>query len=137
MNPIIRLRAKARWLSKQQNIKRKDALNLVAQEQGYADWTSCKNAIDTYWYPGMSAFLNHWFSNYKEAKEHKDNHGGYLLTYKGQYFVASGDYITSLGLDPDDPVWNAIDFDVSTSNALEKFHAYHGKRSARKIASTS
>lgn len=127
MNPILRLREQARRLSKQQNLRLKDALNAVAQEQGHPDWKTCKDALDTFWYPKMSAFLNHWFANYKEAQQHQKQFGGYLLTYKGQYFVASEDYVQGLGFDPKDPVWLAVNYDLSSSNSLEKFHRYYGK----------
>lgn len=127
MNPIIRLRAKARWLSKQQDIKLKDALQQIAIEEGYSDWKLCKNALDTFWYQKPSAYLNHWFAKHAEAEQHKDIYGGYLLTYKGQYFVASKDYIEHIGFSASDPIWGVINYDVSTSNALEKFHAYYAK----------
>lgn len=127
MHPILKLRAKARWLAKQHNIKQKLALQQIAVEEGYSDWKSCKDAIDTFWYPKHSAFLNHWFTRHSDAEQLKNGDGGYLLTYKGQYFVAKEEYIRHLGFDPQDPVWVVINYDVSSGNALEKFFAYHGK----------
>lgn len=60
------------------------------------------------WVPGMSVFLNHWFSTYAEARAHLDAAGGVLLPYGSQCFVTTADAIRELGLDPRDPDWDRI-----------------------------
>ena len=127
MSSISKAKEKAKKISKSKKIKLKDALTLVAKEKSFTDWKSYKDSLDTFWYRDTSPFLNHWFSKYKEAKEFQKKEGGFLLTFKGHYFVASRDYIEYLGIDPDDPIWKAIDYDVSFTSALEKFHNYYQK----------
>ena len=38
--------------------------------------------------------------------------------------MASRDYIVSLGIDADADIWKIISFDVSSSNAFDKFYDY-------------
>ena len=125
MNKILRAKEDARKISKSKKLKLKEALLLIAKEKSFPDWKSYKDSIDTYWYQKSSPFLNHWFSKHSEANEYKEKSGGYLLTFKGQYFVTSREYIEHIGIDPDDKVWPAIKYDVSTSTALEKFYNYY------------
>jgi hypothetical protein len=125
MNKILKAKEEARKISKKSKLKLKDALVLIAKENQFSDWKSYKDSIDTYWYQSSSPFLNHWFVKHSEAFEFKAKSGGYLLTYKGQYFIASKEYIEFLGLDPDDSVWEAINYDVSSSAALQKFNDYY------------
>lgn len=125
MNDVLKAKELARKISKEKKIKLKDALAMIAKENKFDSWKSYKNFLDTFWYQKSSPFLNHWFSTHAEAQAFRQANGGYLLTYKGQYFVASEDYIEFLGLDSHDPIWEAIGFDVSSSNALEKFQNYY------------
>ena len=125
MNPILKAKQEAKKISKAEGMKLKDALLALAKEHQFPDWKSYKNSLDTFWYQKSSPFLTQWFIQHSEAHEFRKKNGGFLLTYKGQYFVASSDYIEFLGLDPKDPVWEAIGHDVSSSNALEKFHNYY------------
>jgi len=56
----------------------------------------------------MDAVLNRWFTTYEGARASLEQEGGYLLPYKGQYFVTEGEGIRELGLDPEDPDWERI-----------------------------
>jgi hypothetical protein len=56
----------------------------------------------------MDAVLNRWFTSYEEARLSLESEGGYLLPYKGQYFVTMSEGIRELGLDPNDPDWDLI-----------------------------
>ena len=56
----------------------------------------------------MDAVLNRWFANYAEASASLETEGGYLLPYKGQFFVTLSEGIRDLGIDPDDPDWARI-----------------------------
>ena len=56
----------------------------------------------------MDAVLNAWFTSYEEARASLDAGGGYLLPYKGQFFVTQSEGIRELGLDPNDPDWALI-----------------------------
>ena len=52
--------------------------------------------------PRMDAFLNHWFSDYGQARSWLDANGGYLFPYESHFFVtvrdAVGEAAESLGL---------------------------------------
>jgi hypothetical protein len=124
MKSIIEAKKLAQILSKEKGIKLKQALELLAKENNFSTWKDYKNSLDTFWYEKSSSFLNHWFTQHQEALDYQKQYGGYLLTYKGQYFVASADYIEHLGIDSKHEIWKRIDFDVSSSNALEKVYEY-------------
>lgn len=124
MKSILEAKKLAKKLSKKENIQMKEALQRVAQDNGFQLWKDYKDSLDVFWYPKGSAFLNHWFVKYADAKEYQVSNGGYLLTYKGQYFVASKDYVSSLGIDPEDEVWEDLERDVSHSNALKKLRKF-------------
>jgi len=125
MKSIIEAKKHAHFLSKKKGIKLKEALEHIAQENNFSTWKDYKNSLDTFWYKKSSPFLNHWFSLHEEAKEFQKNNSGFLLTYKGQYFVVSDDYIRHFGIDPDAEIWKVIDYDVSPANSFEKFFQYY------------
>ncbi|MFG1492694.1 hypothetical protein [Halobacteriovorax sp. ZH4_bin.1] len=127
MNPVLTAKREAKKFAKLNGIPLKQAQKQLAYQNGYSDWKSYKNRIDTFWYQKSSPFLTHWFAKYSEAKNYQKENGGYLLTFRGQFFVAQKEYILHMGLDPDDSVWELIDFDVSSNNSLEKFFKYQGK----------
>ena len=118
---IMRFRALSKFLNSpptdiKNNAKRKDALLVIALENGFASWIELKN----HFYKILSSpfendyiggFLNPWFARYADAKSQQKLDGGYLLPFKKQYFLASEDYIKTLGFDPFDPDWNLIDWD--------------------------
>lgn len=124
MKSIIESKKQARILAKQQGIKLKQALEILAHQHQFPDWKSYKNSLDTFWYSQSSAYLNHWFASHKDALMYLEQHQGYLLTYKGDYFVATAEYIEHLGIDPNAEVWKVINYDVSHSNAIEKMYQY-------------
>ena len=106
------------------DIKRKHALTVIALENKYTSWNELKQKVElkeklaalrqnkfTMLYPPRCAgFINTWYANYDEAKDHLVHHGGYLLPYKNDYFVCERVYIQTLGLDPDDSDWDLIAF---------------------------
>lgn len=124
MKSIAELKKKARKLSKESNLKLKDALELISQNQNSSSWREYRNKLDTFWYKKSSPFLNLWFSVYEEAKKYKEQSGGYLLTFKGQYFIATEGYIEFLGIDANAEIWKRIGYDVSPSNSFDKMYDY-------------
>lgn len=60
---------------------------------------------------GADAFWSVWCATYEEARSIRQQRDGYLLTYRQQYFIVDRHYIRFLGLDPEDPDWEAIDRD--------------------------
>jgi hypothetical protein len=100
-------------LAVRKDIRRKHALAVIAREHGYAAWKNLKDAADVLWCPpGSSAFWHNWCKTHEEAQSYLEANGGYLLTAHGKCFIAERGYIESLGLDPDDPRWEAIGHDV-------------------------
>ena len=94
-------------------VQHKHALTVVAREQGYGAWKNLKDAADVLWCPpGASAYWHNWCKSHDEARAILDERGGYLLTAHGKWFIAERGYIELLGLDPDDPRWAAIGFDI-------------------------
>ena len=90
-----------------ENIKRKDALAVIAMENGFPSWVELKTQI-----PFIRAgYLNQWFASYDDARSYLHAQGGYLLPYKNQYFICDRAYIANLGLDPGDPDWALIEYD--------------------------
>lgn len=129
MNPILKAKRLAKQIAKQQDMPLKSALVQLAQQEGFATWPEYKKNIDDFWYKKSSPFLNSWFASYTEAKAFQVEEGGYLLTYKGQFFVAQADYIEFIGLNPEDPIWPILKYDLTSTNALEKFFKRYGKAS--------
>lgn len=97
---------------KASKIKLKHALEVLAIEQGYRNWADLLAHEDISWYRDSSPFILHWFSDYESAKTHLDDHGGFLLTYRTQYFIGTYEYIEYIGLDPRDPLWQKIGFNT-------------------------
>lgn len=101
----------------------KHALEVIAREAGRDDWRSLKARLDkrealrsrggaTPLYPSWAHGWTHvWYARHAEARRHLERAGGYLLPWRGQFFVAEARYVGALGLDPDDPDWEAIGHD--------------------------
>ena len=92
-------------------VKHKHALEVIAREKEFVSWKALRDAADIVWYPKEGGSLNAWYATYAEARECREKYGGYLLTYRGKYFVCQRRHIESLGLDPADPRWDAIGHD--------------------------
>ncbi|GMW02808.1 MAG: hypothetical protein AMXMBFR84_39440 [Candidatus Hydrogenedentota bacterium] len=94
-------------------VQHKHALDVIAREHGYLNWKKLKDAADTLWSPpNSSAYWHNWCRNHDEARDYLAESGGYLLPALGQCFIADRGYIEFLGLNPDDPRWELIGFDV-------------------------
>jgi hypothetical protein len=73
--------------------------------------TSNPDTAPDMWVSSMAVFLNHWYSDYAEARAHREAEGGYLLLHRSQYFVTVAEAVRELGLDPQDPDWARIGWD--------------------------
>jgi len=100
-----------------ETIRRRHCLAIVARELGFGDWPHAVAVISgersddfgTLLYPrGADAFWNIWSASYDEARSIRAEHGGYLLAYKRHYFIVEPGFIEALGLDPNDPDWEAM-----------------------------
>ncbi|WP_437730073.1 hypothetical protein [Sorangium sp. So ce1335] len=105
-------------------IRRKHCLAVVARECGFSSWERALLALEgepgapelgTLLYGRDAGTLHLWFATHGEARAHVDAlpeaPRGYLLVYRRHFFVADRAFVASLGLDPDDPDWQAIGWD--------------------------
>jgi hypothetical protein len=100
-------------LDSREGVQRKNALDVVAREQGYVGWKNLKDAADVLWCPPCSdRYWHNWCKTHAEARAYLEETGGYLLTAHGRCFIAQSGFIEFLGLDPEDPRWAAIGFDI-------------------------
>ncbi len=122
-------------LQKQNRVQHKHALAVIALESKAQTWTELKQQTErksrlnelrskfakseadqyTVFQPNRNrkfmGFINDWYADYDSARAHLDKAGGFLLPYKTQYFIVQAAYIEALGLDPNDPDWQKINFD--------------------------
>jgi len=104
-------------IAQKDSLQRKHALTVVALEQSFKSWAELKQTLDKLHptvnlYPSRcGGFLNEWHSSYDAAKVALSERGGYLMPYKTQFFICGRDYITALGLDPEDTNWERIGYD--------------------------
>lgn len=89
------------------DIKRKQALHVIAIENGFQSWSDLKCQLPFI----RGGFLNQWFVHYEEAKSFQCSNGGFILPFKKQFFVCTADYIGHLGFDANDPDWALIAHD--------------------------
>lgn len=94
------------------DIKRKQALTVIAIEKGFKSWSELKCQLPFI----RGGFLNQWFKNYDDAKNYLQSNGGFLLPFQNQFFVCDGDYINNLGFNSEDNDWKLIDFDWAKPN---------------------
>lgn len=105
--------------------RRKHCLAIVARECGFSSWEHAHRVLDGDPHEadfgtllhgeGASAILKAWFAKYEEARAFLDEASldgtrRYLLVYRRDFFVADRHFIATLGLDPDDADWQAIDW---------------------------
>lgn len=100
-----------------ESVRRRHCLTIVARELGFQGWPhavavlSGRDMVDagTLLYPnGANAHWNVWSASYDEAESIRREHGGYLLAYGRHFFIVDRHFITTIGLDPDDPDWELI-----------------------------
>jgi len=100
-----------------QGPKRRHCLHAVSKRVGFRNWTHARNVLErsettdrgTLMYrDSHGAISNIWSASYAEAREAQASSGGFVLPYKHQFQIVQAPYIRWLGLDPDDPAWDAI-----------------------------
>lgn len=128
------------------DVQLKHALSVVALEQGYESWVALKRHEETKETPsvaqkqaraertlmyekGLDVLLNRWFARYEDARKSLEKLGGFLFPYKHQFFVCEEEGIRILGLDPDDPDWERIDWDWSRPRDQDAWKRLEEKRS--------
>lgn len=94
------------------DVKHKHALAVIANEKGFKSWADLRCQLPFI----RGGFLNHWFSNYVEAKSYQKLNGGFLLPFKDQVFICDANYINHLGFNSEDPDWELIGYDWINPN---------------------
>ncbi len=107
----------------QQDIKRKQALTVIAIEKGFKSWSELKCQLPFI----RGGFLNQWFKNYEGAKSYLQLNGGYLLPFKNQFFVCESVYMQNLGFNLDDPDWKAIGYDWANPSNQDAWQRLYKK----------
>jgi hypothetical protein len=116
--------------------RRRHCLSVIALELGFRGWAQLAHVLEdggdgadfgTILCPKrMMPHQNIWVATYSEAKQIRAEHGGFLLGYRKQFFIADGDYLQELGLDPEAEGWEAMERDWITPgdlNARARFYA--------------
>lgn len=97
-------------------VQRKHCFTATALQCGFQSWQHALTVLEgqaddfgTMLYPSTChGHYNIWSAQYDEARTIRAEHGGYLLAYRRQFLIVDRHFIESLGLDPDDPDWEAI-----------------------------
>ena len=85
---------------------------------------------ETWYQTNLDIFLNRWFANYEAARQALEEHGEFLLPYRNHFYVCKAEVISKLGLDPNDPDWQKIQFDCARPADEEAFQRLLQKREA-------
>lgn len=92
-------------------VQLKDALNVIAVENGYESWGELKTVLDhaaessplaeikDQFYPkGFTTYWNIWFAKYSQAKKVLDEGKGFLLPFRNQFIIVEEHFVDSIGL---------------------------------------
>ena len=102
----------------------KHCMNLAAADAGFQNWEHARIVLGgevrpgedmgDFWHgPEVAVFINHWYASYAEAQQQlRANEAGYLLPYRCQYLVVTGDYLQALGISAAPEFWNVIGHDL-------------------------
>jgi hypothetical protein len=107
-------------LARREEVRRKHALAVIAQEQGHTSWAALKQVLgeeeppqldtEAFFARNRGAFLNRWFSSYEEALASLRTVGGYLFPFREQFFITDAGFLAALGVDPADADWARMGF---------------------------
>ncbi len=125
------------------DVRYKHCLSAVARELGFADYAHLLRVVDGD--PGEADFgtlpcgrgsggyLNAWYRDYDEAREHRQASAGFLLAYRRHFVVVESPYIREIvGVDPRDPDWAAIGFDWARPADLTARRRLYGRLFAQR-----
>lgn len=125
-------------------VRRKHCLHVVSVELGFRDYAHALRVLeghasendlgDLLCTSASGGYLNCWFKEHSEARQHKAQQGGYLLAYRRQFLIVDAPYIADMGLDPDDHDWVRIDRDWARPRDVDARRRLYGKLLAHKPA---
>lgn len=124
-------------------VKRRHCLTVVAMELGFRGWAQLAHVLEggeegadfgTILCPNrMMPHQNIWVANYLEAQQIRDEHGGFLLPYKRQFFIADGDFLLDLGLDPEAEDWARMGRDWVAADDLNVRARFYARLFAERL----
>lgn len=125
------------------DVRYKHCLSAIARELGFADYAHLLRVVDGD--PseadfgtlpcgrGSGGYLNAWYRDYDEARQHRQASAGYLLAYRRHFVVVESPYIREIvGVDPQDPDWTAIGFDWARPVDLTARRRLYGRLFAQR-----
>ena len=135
-------------IARADRVQLKHLLALAAEDNGFESWPdlvrqSAARQADAspldnpefMYVSGMDALINRWFSSYEEALQSLAELGGYLLPYRNQFFITERAGVVLLGLDAEDPDWEAIGWNWVRPENVQARLRLAEKRIAAKQAS--
>ncbi|WP_394834956.1 hypothetical protein LVJ94_51500 [Pendulispora rubella] len=126
--------------TKAADVRRKHCLSVVARECGFASWEHARHVLGGHTdvddfgtllhAKNAGGILNQWFASYAEAfaaqRSLPDRPRHYLLAYKRHLLITGPSFVEALGMDPDDPDWEAIGWDwVHPIDAAARSRLYY------------
>lgn len=123
-------------LAARSRLRRKHALAVVAAELGFAGWNELVRAFEAaaeappFHTPRMESLVNRWFTSHNEAAASRAAEGGWLLAFGRQFVVTEAEGVRALGLDPDDPDWARVGFDLAVPRDRAAFARLCARRRA-------
>jgi hypothetical protein len=123
-------------LAGRRSVQRKHALAAVATELGYASWNELVRVFEaravrpSFHTARMESLVNRWFVSLAEARAVRAADGGYLLPFGRQFVVTEAEGVRALGLDPDDPDWERVGYDLVDPRDRAAFERLCARRRA-------
>ena len=117
-------------------VRRRHCLAFLARALGFAGWPQAPPVLNgqpsgdygtVLYAPDCDVHINLWCATYEEARRLHAEHGGYLLAYRRQFLVVERSFIETLGLDPDDADWDALERDWVRPDGGEVRRRLYGK----------
>lgn len=98
-------------------LQRRHCLLALSHRLGFRSWTQARSVLDRAAHTDRGLFMyreshgalcNIWSASYDEAASIRQESGGYLLPFARQFMVVEAPFVDWLGLDPQDPDWDAM-----------------------------
>jgi hypothetical protein len=114
----------------------REALAAVSRQLGFKGWSHLTAVLSGTEATDYGTLLvprevgghgNIWSADLDEARTLRAETNGYLLAWRHHYLVVDRFYIDSLGLDADDPDWDRIGRDWSTTTDLAARERLYGR----------
>lgn len=109
------------YVGAREEAQHKHALAVIAKELGFKSYEhatrvlraepqerDCGTFLHAY-----GGFTNNWFVDHEEARAAIRPTKTYLVGYGRQYIVVERGYVEHVGLDPDDPDWALVGWDLA------------------------